>query len=192
MGIVVDQRSKTEVYDSGSSLLAILLSAADAISIFNDPSAVEGWYIPSFQETTQVGPDRDTETVRDEAGTRIKQRTSRDEFVIITVFFQTDDDLLNFMAFLENENNARRIRYPMPTQQASTVEQQWVFGHSATVRKEDWRIEAADDQDRKRSVTFVLAEDTLGNPVSTIVTLPASQVDAAWDAFSDFKDTASP
>jgi hypothetical protein len=185
---VSDRRSKSDVYDSGSSKVAVLLSAADAQSIFSDPSATEGWYIPSYQLQTTIGPDRESEDVTDEAGTVIKSRTSQDLFTLTTTFMQSNDAIFALIEHLEDAANATRLRYPMPTN--TDGEDQWVFGYNVNIRKENWSLDVQEGEDRQPQITFVFSKDSNGD-IYDIVTLPDNQSDSAWDDYADFKDDAS-
>jgi hypothetical protein len=186
---LIDQRDKSLVYTGGSSKLAVGLTAAQAVAAFGDPSATGGWYILSHSENTQVGPSRDVTEVKDEADNAIINRTDRDEFNIVSNFFQTDDPTLSLLEWMEDADNAVPLRYPMPTN--LTTEDQWVFLYNANVRKEDWQIEAANQATRQRQVTFVGTKDSNGD-LKDIVTLPTDQSDSAWDDYADFKDDALP
>ncbi len=136
MADVNDMRVKAEAWDGGSSKLAVWLDAADAQAIFDDASATDGWYMPSYQQQTEVGPDRDSEEVKDEADNLIKTRVNRDEFVVVTTFFQSTSSLIRLIEHLEESANATKLRYPMPTD-VDTISQ-WVLMYSVTVRKENW------------------------------------------------------
>lgn len=183
---VVDKRNKAEAYDGGSSQVALWLDAAAVAAIYPDASPLEGWYMPSFQLQSEYGPDRDSEEVKDEADNLIKTRTNRDEFVLITTFFQSTDEVIRLIEYFEQAANATLLRYPLPTNDDD--ETQWLFGYNATIRKENWRVAAQNAQDRTIQVTFVFSRDADGN-IKDIATLPESQVDAAWDDYGAFKDT---
>lgn len=183
---VFDQRDKTESYDGGSSKVALWLDAAAVAAIYPDASPVAGWYMPSFQLQSELGPDRDSEEVKDEADNLIKTRTNRDEFILTTTFFQSSDSVIRLIEYFEQAANATKLRYPMPTN--VDTEQQWLFGYNVTVRKENWRIAAQNAQDRTIQVTFVFSKDANGD-IKDIATLPDSQADPLWDDFTEFKDT---
>jgi len=185
---VVDKRDKTKAYDSGSSKVAVFLTTAQATAVWG--TGTGGWIMPSYQVSTQIGPDRDSEDIKDEADNLVKTRTTRDEFVLITTFYQTDDDTLKLLAWMETAANATQLRYPMPTGDA-TKPDQWVFGYSVTVAKENWRIEAAKGSDRTRQVTFRFSKDANGK-IYDIISLVTDQTQVAWTPYANFKDTRTP
>jgi hypothetical protein len=186
LGVVVDLRNKGNVYEGGSSRVAVYLTADQAQEAFADATAVAGWYQPSYQESTQVGPERETEELKDEADNLIRARTTSDNFLLITTFFQTDEDTIRLLDWLEDAENAVPLRYPMPTNDED--EMQWVFLYAANVRKEDWRIEASRGAVRSRQVTFTASRNEEGR-LREIVTLPNDQGDAAWADYEAFSDT---
>jgi hypothetical protein len=181
---VQDKRSKALAYDGGSSEVAVFLTALQAVAVYGAGSTL-GWYKPSFQLQTEVGPDRESEDIFDEADNLIKVRTTKDEFILSTEFLQTDDATLKLLDILENPVNSVPLRYPMPTNDED--EDQWIFMYSATVRKENWRLAAGRNADRTRKVTFV-ASKNLDGLIRDIVTLPSDQTDAAWADYAGFKD----
>lgn len=196
IGGIIDNRDTAKIYDSGSSDIAIGLTAAKAIAALGDPSSIGGWVKPSFQEQTAHGPTRSVTEVRDEHGDLMKQRIENKSHDIITTFFQTTDDLYSLLEFLEKPANASPVRYPMPIILASTGEEdpdnsQWVFLYKANVVADDWRVEAINDGDRTREVTFRGTADSQGR-IKEIKVLPNDTTDPAWAAFSEFIDTAFP
>ena len=192
MAGLFDLRSKTAVYDGGSSLLSVYLTAAQHEAVTNAAAGtgVAGWYTPSYQESTEVGPERESDEVRDEANNLIKIRNARDEFVLTTTFMQTDDVTLRLLTLLEDASNAVPVRYPMPTN--TSGEKQWVFGYNVNVRKEDWRIQIQNNTDRTRQVTFLFSNSEATGKTYEIITLPDDQADAAWADYAIFKDAYAP
>lgn len=183
---VVDKRSKSDIWDSGSSKVAVWLDAADAQSIFDDPSATDGWYQPSYQLQTTIGPDRESEDVLDEAGTVLKSRTSQNLFTLTTTFAQSNDAIFALIAHLEDADNATKLRYPMPTNTDGTS--QWILGYNVNIRKENWTLDVQQGEDRTPQVTFVFSADDNGD-IYEQVTLPDDTDDSEWDSYSEFKDT---
>ena len=149
-----------------------------------------------FQEQTAHGPTRSVTEVRDEHGDLMKQRIENKSHDIITTFFQTTDELYSLLTFMEKPANASPVRYPMPVILASTGDEdplnsQWVLLYNANVVADDWRVEAINDGDRTREVTFRGTADSTGR-IFVIVTLPNDTTDPAWAAYSEFIDTAFP
>jgi hypothetical protein len=186
---VNDQRLKTDVRKGGSSKLAVGLTAAQHIAAIGDPSATGGWVIPSYQQSTTIGPDRDNTQVKDEADILIEERIDRDEFIITTTFFQTNAELLDLLEWMENADNAVPLRYPMPNKE--TGESQWVLLYNANVRVENWTQEAQNAENRLRQVTFVGTKDSQGR-IKAIKDLPDDTTDPAWASYPEFIDTAKP
>ena len=136
-----------------------------------------------------LGPQRETEDIKDEADVLVAQTETSSEFVVANEIMQSDDATLNLLAWLEEAANAQLFRYFLPTQ--VTTEKQCIFIYNGNVRKDNWTVTTAAGAVRARGFEVVGTADGSGY-IYKIITLPTNQADAQWASYAAFKDSAFP
>jgi hypothetical protein len=103
----------------GSAKLAIGLESADIAATAydidsSDSLATAGWHILSQGLSGgEIGPDRDSEKVKNEADVEIGEVITRDEFLISQSTVIVTPRFLSLLEWLED--NFVKARYPLPT-----------------------------------------------------------------------------
>lgn len=122
------------VYDSatenlnrdGSSLLQAKLSATEAQSYKNDPSAQEGWYNVGWLQGGDLGPETAVTDITDEAGELLGQLEGEDKFVIKNFLMESDTPRINlFRSILRTPHD---YRYFLPKTDAKNTTGYQAYG----------------------------------------------------------------
>ena len=187
---VVDLRDTINVFQKGSSLLAVGLTLAQAAVAFpvGHSAAVGGWIVIGNLEGGQIQRSRDIEEIKDEADALVVTLVTRDELIVQNTVFQTDSAILDFFTWYED--TAVPARYPLPTPALTATPDQWWFFYETVNRKIDWAVPTS-NAIRSRAFEILVTLDGT-NPLFTVIELPTDQMDAAWTPFPGFIDTAFP
>lgn len=187
---IVDLRSSTNVFQKGSSLLAVGLTAAQGALAFpaGHPAVGGGWIQIGNLEGGNIGISRDIEEIKDEADALVATLVSRNELVISNTMYQTDSAVLNFFTWLED--NSVVGRYPLPTPALTSTPFQWWFFPVITNRKIDWQLPTG-NAIRTRPFELLVTENGT-DPLFTVTELPNDQADTAWNSYTAFKDDTLP
>lgn len=148
----IDHRAASEVFEGGSSLVQVYLPVGEAQAIYG-ASATAGWHTLGYQSGGTVGPEIESEQLKDEAGTLIRNKETSNEFVFKNSSMQTPATLLNLFE-LYLELTAHRYRYVLPT--APETPSAWqVWGiQNGLADKENWTIGTAEGATRERAWTI--------------------------------------
>ena len=187
---VVDLRDTSNVFQKGSSLLAVGLTAAQGALAFpaGHPAVGGGWIVIGNLEGGTIGISRDINEIKDEADALVISEVTRNELIIQNTVFQTDSAVLNFLDWLED--NSVPGRYPLPTPALTATPWQWWFFPVINNRKIDWSLPTGNAV-RTRTTELLVTENGT-DPLFTVIELPTDQADAAWSSYGTFIDTNFP
>lgn len=187
---LVDLRNSTNVFQKGSSLLAVGLTAAQGALAFpaGHLAVGGGWIQIGNLEGGNIGISRDIEEIKDEADALVTTLVSRNELVISNTMFQTDSAVLNFFTWLED--NSVPGRYPLPTPALTATPFQWWLFPVVTNRKIDWQLPTG-NAIRTRPFELLVSENGT-DPLFSVIELPTLQTDPLWTPYSAFIDSALP
>lgn len=187
---IVTLKDLNNVFDKGSDLFAVGLTAAQAAAAFpaGHPAVGGGWIVIGHLEGGTISRSRDREEIKSEADVLVKTVVTRNEMVVSNTVFQTNADLLNFFDWYEN--NIVPARYPLPSEEQTATPNQWWFFASTNNRIIDWEIPTGNAL-RTRSFEILVTENGT-DPLFEVAELPDDQMDSAWTPYSAFLDSVFP
>lgn len=144
---IYDKRLKNFVFEGGTDLLEVYLEAAEYIV-----GSLAGWFTIGYMAGGTVGPERDVEEIKSEAGVKIRDRVTNDKYVFANASLQTDDDTLAVFEFLED--NAKKYRYKLPAFTSGGAAAFQIFGlYNGLIRKENYTLETGEGALHQRDFT---------------------------------------
>lgn len=109
---VINKRNTANVYQGGSDLLQVFLTADDAVAAYG-AGAVKGWYTLAYLEGGGVGPEFASENIRSESGVIVVTSVTSNEVVFENSSLQSDDATYKlFKNFLPTKT--LKYRYFLP------------------------------------------------------------------------------